>query len=359
MTQRRTVRKKNIIILIFLLSQALTGYSQFKKRKQIEYAGFFDSYFFRGPFNYYISTGTFAYFGDLCGSVGCNKLKPSIGFGANYNMWPRVLLGAEFQYFNMESGDENVTRNLGFKSKNCEFQAYARFEIIYNRILKHSERTKKPKLIKPYFLLGTSMVRYKAETFSIGPGSGDTLAKENVKFPRWSFTIPTGLGFKFSFSRRVALSIQANYRITFTDYLDEVSELRGSTDRKDAYASMNVMLEFTPGAKPYKKKPKKVHRGNDDETNGTSEPTPGKDSRWIDTPEEEETPSQESEDEVDTPTDADETEEATPEEEPEDTPEEDEEEYSDDFEDAGDDEGYEEWDDSDDSDDSEDDDSGW
>lgn len=274
--------------IIICLTFTLISYQSFsqggpwKKRRQIEYSGFFDSYFWRGPFNYYGSLGTSAYFGDLSSTLENNTFKPSLGIGANYNMWARILLGAEFQYFGLGATDEIQERNLKFSSTNYEFTAYGRFEILYDRILKHTERSKKPKLIKPYMHLGMSMLHYKASAIPNGPGTGDSSAVEGISYPKWTFVIPTGLGVKFSFSHRMALSAQVSYRISFTDYLDQVSELRGSPEKKDSYASFNVMFEFTPGARPNKKRPKRAHEtesnspsstGSNSDNTKTSTPT--------------------------------------------------------------------------------------
>ncbi len=263
-------------------------------------------------------------------------------------MWARVLLGAEVNYFGLGSDDEIPERNLAFKSKNLEFSAYGRFEIIYNRILKHSERKKKPKLVKPYIHLGISFLRYWSETYSLGGGSGDTLAEEPLGYPRWTFTVPTGLGVKFSFSNRVAVSTQLNYRLTFTDYLDKVSELRGNPDKNDAYVSANIMFEYTPGAK--RKHPKKPHPKERIESgSGSGADSTKKDDRWQSAPDEKESPDNNTPNERITPEDnPDESTEDIPEEEIEEDnliPDEENKEDSEDSDENSD----EEWDESDDS----------
>ncbi|HTF80308.1 MAG TPA: hypothetical protein VL947_01230, partial [Cytophagales bacterium] len=78
--------------LYTLLALTLGLFAQ--NKKDTEYSGFFDSYYFRGPLNFIIGGGVTGYSGDLY------KRQPSyiLGVGASYKVWPRTYFGAQFNY---------------------------------------------------------------------------------------------------------------------------------------------------------------------------------------------------------------------------------------------------------------------
>jgi hypothetical protein len=53
------------------------------------------------------------------------------------------------------------------------------------------------------------------------------------------------------------LIVEANYRLTFSDYLDDVS-VRGNPKQNDGYAVFNIKVQYTPTA-PKTKKKRKAH----------------------------------------------------------------------------------------------------
>ncbi len=55
-------------------------------------------------------------------------------------------------------------------------------------------------------------------------GDGFDFPGAPAKYNLWQFNIPIGIGSKWDLSKSVALSIEYVYRMTFTDYLDNVSQ---------------------------------------------------------------------------------------------------------------------------------------
>ena len=68
--------KKLIIAFICVLSLFNQNTEAQKIKRQLEYSGFFDSYYFRGPVAITVGIGMVGYKGDLCGGLACNTLKP-------------------------------------------------------------------------------------------------------------------------------------------------------------------------------------------------------------------------------------------------------------------------------------------
>ncbi len=60
--------------------------------------------------------------------------------------------------------------------------------------------------------------------------------------------IPIGAGFRYDISPRLAVSAEASYRLTFTDYLDGFSEA-ANPNRKDNYYTIGVGIIYRAGKK--------------------------------------------------------------------------------------------------------------
>jgi hypothetical protein len=99
---------------------------------------------------------------------------------------------------------------------------------------------------------------------------------EDVQYSAATVIAPVGLGIRFEFTRRLGVSLEAAYRFTFSDYLDDVSTTyigsgnitdnirarlsdrgpevgqpfreagaqRGNPNRKDGYATLGIKLEY-------------------------------------------------------------------------------------------------------------------
>jgi len=234
--------KVNKIILFFLCVASMSIHGQFKK--DLEYSGFFDSYYWRGPVSFTGGIGSALSVGDLCSDLSCTTLKPYYTVGAGYKVWPRVFFGGDLEIFNLEATDSDTVRNISFTSTNVQFTAYGTFSFREDIVQRHGHFLKKKKLFKPYAYLGVGVLRYDV-----------TASIEEANFPKWTINIPVGLGAQFHITHRVSILAEAIYRIGFTDLLDGVSE-NGNPDRNDAFGSFSVKLRYTPFARRIK--PKKV-----------------------------------------------------------------------------------------------------
>src|SRR6185437_7691196 len=116
---------------IVLILTSVNGFAQTGR----QYSGLFDTYYYRGPFSITGGVGATAYNGDL-GLF--NKPSYAIAVGANYKLWPRIALGAEFLYYQLQGSkttsvsDTNLTTSStsSFTSTNIELDLYGRFYLI-------------------------------------------------------------------------------------------------------------------------------------------------------------------------------------------------------------------------------------
>jgi hypothetical protein len=226
-----------------------------KNNSPLEYSGFFDSYYHRGPFNYTLSGGLAGYSGDLCGGIGCQKLGYNFGLGFSYKTWPRVYFGGEFNYFTLGATDEVKTRNISFTSTNFEIIAFGKFYFIDDIVRVAVDRKKKHKNLKPYFTMGLGgLVFIPKSTYDSIPADG-VLKSEGLTYPGITAVFPAGFGLQYVITPRVSILGELTYRLTISDYLDDVGLIRGNNKGlKDSYAFVNIKLQITPAAPAKKKK---------------------------------------------------------------------------------------------------------
>jgi hypothetical protein len=97
---------------------------------------------------------------------------------------------------------------------------------------------------------------YKDDVYKLQP-----MMTEGVKYSLWQMNIPVGTGFYFTMKKRHRIGFEYNWRLCFTDYLDDVSTKYVSGLKGTAAALANrtnelgsavdpvVAAFFTPGHK--------------------------------------------------------------------------------------------------------------
>lgn len=234
-----------MVLSLFLVTSTIS-FAQFKRQR--EYSGFFDTYYYRGPITFTLGAGMSTYRGDLTDGLGLKGLSYGLSLGANYKIWPHIVLGAEFSYLNLQSTDFNQTRNATLASTGYELQAYGRLYLIDEivRIAKDRKKESQYTFCKPYIHLGVGAMMFHSTTtyagfssLSVDGGSTITLA------------LPTGLGLQFTITQRSSLCMEYVYRFTTTDLIDNITYI-GS--KNDGYGLAQVKFQFAPTAPKKKKK---------------------------------------------------------------------------------------------------------
>ena len=82
--------------------------AQTRIKSTIEYSGFFDTYYWRGPWSFTGGASIPLYTGDFCDELECNQLNPGFLLGAGYKIWPHVYFGGEIHAFTLAT--ENTMR---------------------------------------------------------------------------------------------------------------------------------------------------------------------------------------------------------------------------------------------------------
>ena len=220
----------------------------------------------------YSQLGLSNYFGDLCPTGDCyTNSEFNFGFGADYRMNDYIFFTLNAQYYRLEGSDQQsgntgrFKRNLSFRSDNFEISAIGNLEFLNYNTFRYLSRKEFP--ISMYAFLGIGMTTnnpkalYKGEYVSLRP-----LETENVSYSGVTAVVPFGLGIGYKILDNLAVSVQAGYRFTFSDYLDDVSTtyadpatLKSDLSRALAFRGQDVGFEgYGPGAQ----------RGNPDSRDG-------------------------------------------------------------------------------------------
>ena len=230
-------------------------------------------------------TGTSTYFGELNNPGDYIDAKPSFNVGLQLFPLPafignRMSVRAELTWFRLQGTDEKADsdrreRNLSFFSNNMEFNAVGLFHL-----LPQDRRFYQRSSFNIYGFYGIGLLYmnpkavYQGENIALQP-----LQTEGVAYSRFQPVVPYGLGLKFKAGPFLNIAVEGGWRLTFTDYLDDVSirnypdpsilqsdlaralsdrrrEIdpdyplppgvgrRGNPERNDAYMLLNIKVEW-------------------------------------------------------------------------------------------------------------------
>ncbi len=170
------------------------------------------------------------YMGDLNPNKPFQMSKLAYGFLGRYNLNSRWAIKLNV-YKGVLNADDDVSnyitgRSLEFKSSLWEVGAVGEFNF-----LQYFTGSAKD-YFTPYIFGGIAMVYNRPKVGlstlrDFGTEGQDYSAyinyEDRPEYSFFNFAIPFGLGIKYSFSKRIAATIEWGMRKTFTDYLDDVS----------------------------------------------------------------------------------------------------------------------------------------
>lgn len=166
--------------------------------------------------------GSAGYYGDLQDEF----ILPSFSFttDVSYRTSPYMRLRGSLSWFLLNASDKNSPeedfqiRNLSFQSNNFELSANIEFQLVPQYSYRHRER------VQPFISLGIGLVnvnpttRYKGKKYRLRE-----LKTEGVRYGAVAIAIPLGLGVRLKMNRHISIVADFGYRITNSDYLDDVS----------------------------------------------------------------------------------------------------------------------------------------
>lgn len=232
-----------------------------------------------------LGSGTSTYLGELQNPNDYIDAKPSIAAGIQFFPWPnllsnRVSARAELTWFRLQGDDtkannDRVERNLSFFSNNMELNT-AGLVHLFPQDIRFYKRT----AFNVYGMIGVGLMYMNPKTEYQGVNVAlQPLQTEGIKYSRFQFVMPYGIGIKFKSGPFYNIAIEGGWRKTFTDYLDDVSVrrypdpailsgdlsralsdrrrerdpdypirpnlgVRGNPEKKDSYMLLNIKLEY-------------------------------------------------------------------------------------------------------------------
>ncbi len=170
--------------------------------------------------------GQTAYFGELNHRFQLEEGLSHYNLGLEARLLNHISARTEFILYKISGRDSDAPdssffkqRNLSFKSTNFEANFQLQYYIFPYNDIYHRRRS-----IEPFIAAGVGFTTLNPKTKF---GGSDVklrgLQTEGVDYGPISIVIPLGFGAKFKISQFVSLILEASYRFTFEDYIDDVS----------------------------------------------------------------------------------------------------------------------------------------
>jgi hypothetical protein len=188
--------------------------------------------------DYGFAAGVSNYLGDIGGKekprrdfvadLRLAKTRWNVGAFVRYKWRPKVSIKLAFDYLRIEGDDKLSTnpgrmyRNLNFRNDMFDLGLTGEFFFYTNPDLGNTYRYKNS--FRAYIFGGVGGFYsnpkgyYKGSWIALRP-----LQTEGVAYKPFGVNIPLGIGFYFTFNKKHRIGFEFNYRITFTDYLDDIS----------------------------------------------------------------------------------------------------------------------------------------
>lgn len=178
-------------------------------------------------------TGVANYFGDLNSNSSFNMVRPVGGIFLRNNFDTRWVLKSAIAFGQIAYDDKksqnafNRQRNLHFRSNVLDLSVMLELNFL------EFDKQKANKWFSPYFTVGFAafyynpQAKYNGKWYYLQPlgteGQNDPSYSDIKKYRLVNFAIPIGGGVKFSVGRNWNVGLLGELRVTFTDYLDDVS----------------------------------------------------------------------------------------------------------------------------------------
>lgn len=231
---------KSIFILIFVFTTITLAKAQWA----LDYGG---------------SIGMSNYLGDIGGSDGTRKgfvsdmklSKTRLNAGAfvRYKVLPKISIKGSVDYLRI-AGDDKLSsnparhaRNLSFTNDIIELSGTAQYFFFEDNDLGNTYRYKNG--FRAYIFAGAGVYYSNPKTVD---RTGKTVAlrplhTEGVVYSPVGVSIPGGLGFYFTFSKRHRFGYEINYRYTFSDYLDDISNRYPDDPKESGDPSLSLRTD--------------------------------------------------------------------------------------------------------------------
>ena len=194
-----------------------------------------------------IKAGIINYQGDLQQALfTASGSRPAIGVMLRYSIGEKYTVRGALEFGNLSADDADNSNNPGLRARGYSFDAnLIATEAVFEFLPLGKERQNNGiflQQINPYLFAGLGFARANAVVSTANPADA-------VKFPEANdqsnfITIPFGAGVRWDVASGLAIGVEANWRPTFSDYLDGVS-VNGRAEGEDWFWSAGGYVSFT------------------------------------------------------------------------------------------------------------------
>jgi hypothetical protein len=197
--------------------------------------------------------GTAVFLGDLNPNMSFKNARSAMGAFFRYNLNNRMSVRAGINYAILQAKDSYqkkypylLHRNLNFSSQIIEVGAT--YEINFFAYSTSEER--KTKNWTPYIFTGGSLFyynpttklngnKYKLEYVGTEGQKSANIPSKTKGYNSYAFAIPFGMGIKYALNQNWALNFEVSSRLTFTDFIDDVSGVYPDVSEINYYENGN------------------------------------------------------------------------------------------------------------------------
>jgi len=211
--------QKVLVTLFLLVNLSFSAYSQY----YVDY-GF--------------SVGASNYLGEMGGGAGTRRSGPAdmklnytrwnIGGFYRYRISNKLGVKGTLNYVRL-SGDDSETLNPNRRGRNLNFkndmiEAAGHLELYLYKVNDVGGTGRYSSDFNLYVFGGAGLFYSNPQGELNGTWYDlQPLQTEGVKYSKFNFAIPAGIGFYYTIDRKYRLGLEASWRTTFTDYIDDVS----------------------------------------------------------------------------------------------------------------------------------------
>lgn len=218
-------------------------------------AGFAPAY----PLELGIQLGTSHFLGDLGGQRGIGRpflrdtelkaIRPIIGVFGRYNVGAHFAARLDLNFLMLAGNDSWAGENLGFSGttlaqddawyrfyRNLNFRTNVFEANIAGEIIPYNFELgggyQEYSVLSPYVFIGVGLYHFNPQGLSPSGSwvplkplatEGQGIVDGRVPYSLWQINVPMGFGLKWMYNDAWALSLEVGHRLTFTDYIDDVS----------------------------------------------------------------------------------------------------------------------------------------
>lgn len=202
-------------------------------------------------FEFGIKAGVVNYQGDLQEALFTpSGSRPAIGAMLRYSIGEKYAVRGALEFGNISSDDADNSKSANLRARGYSFESdLISAEAVFEYLPFGKERLSNGiflQQINPYVFGGLGFAHANAVVSTADPADASKFPEANDQSN--FITVPFGAGVRWDVANGLAIGAEANWRATFSDYLDGVS-INGRADRDDWFWSAGGYVSFTFGKK--------------------------------------------------------------------------------------------------------------